>query len=195
VWHFAEGLEVRHDGIAVEGDSDGALEDIDGDDEAVVVLDAEDAAVEAGEGSGDDADALAFVEKRERAKAAAGVEDAEEGLDFGGGDGRGTGAEVDEADGAGESDEFEGGGGVEAAEEVAGEEGAVDGFDAVGPLAEVGVEGEHGFDAVGAEGGEQGAFGMGFHPEGEPVRFGRGGEFDGCGHSCRYGCHMTGPKA
>jgi hypothetical protein len=156
------------DGIAVEGDGDRTLEEFDGDDETLVVLDAEDAAIQAGEGAGVDANGLAFAQECEWAEAAAGIEDAFEGLDFGNWDGFGAVAEADEADCSGDGDDFERGGGGEAAEEVAGEEWAVDGFNAVGPAAVVGIEGEERFDSVGAQNAGDGLFGVRFDAESEP---------------------------
>ena len=158
------------DGIAVESDGDRTLEEFDGDDETVVVLDADDTAVQTGKRAGMDANRLALAQQGEGAEAAAGIEDAFESLDFGGRDGLGAVAEAHEADCAGDGNNFERGGRGEAAEEVAGEERAVDGFDAVGPAAVVGVKGEEGFDAVGAQNAVDGLFGVRFDSEGEPFR-------------------------
>lgn len=146
------------------------MKEFDGDDQALVVLDTEDAAIQAGERAGVDMNGLAFAQESERAEAAAGVEDAFESLDFRNWDGFGAVAEANEADCAGDVDDLNRSGGGETAEEVAGEEGAVDGFEAIGPAPMVGIEGEEGFYAMGAQNAADGLFGVRFDAESEPFR-------------------------
>jgi hypothetical protein len=151
---------IGEDRVAVEGDGDGALEQFQAHDDVIGVFDAEQEAGESGEGPVVDIDALAFAEEFHGLEAALGVEDALDGFDFGVGDGGGRAGEADEALNAGEGDDARGAVKVGVEEDIAGEEGKVEGLGAVGPAAPGGVERKKFPDSAEAQGVSDGFFGL-----------------------------------
>jgi len=133
-------LESGFDVEAVDFGGDGALEQLEGDDEPVFLLHLEEHPFEAFEGTATDADALAFVHEGVGSEAEAGGADAADGVHFGFEDGLGFGAVADDVDDARGAEDGVDALDIDAAEDVADEEGGLDLANPVAPLAAVAVE-------------------------------------------------------
>lgn len=151
------------DGGGIEFDGDGALEEIDGDEEVVAAAEGEQGAAKTGERPGGDFDGGTGLDAGPGEQSQAGGHDAAHLLDVGVGEGGRGVPEADEAVEAGGGEERqETGGEVEAAEEVAGEHGA-------GERGEI-AGGQERKKALVAQDGADGPFRTWAHLEGEPGR-------------------------
>ena len=124
--------------VAIDLDGDGALEEADGQDEAVLTVAADEESGESGEGADIDADLVTCLEIGPGLSGGAGVDGELDGVDFGVANRRGDACGSDEGEDSGRLEDLESLRAVieiETAEEVAREERGIDLLNTIGVAA------------------------------------------------------------